>query len=76
MATSSRFIFLKNETSSNNTATSLNPILEGYEQQPIVSIDEAIIPIKHLFININRYVKLAKKECRNPQNNLTQDESA
>ncbi|CAF4213874.1 unnamed protein product [Rotaria sordida] len=54
-----------------NWTTSILDVLK-----PIVSIDEAIIPIKNLFININRYVKLAKKECRNPQNNLTQDESA
>jgi hypothetical protein len=48
----------------------------GYEQKPIVSIDEAIIPLIPVVSAIENQTYIAKMRCRNPANGLTQDEAA
>jgi len=53
----------------------LSPI-KGYENKPLVSLEEAVEPISYLFDSIEQYVWVSKKNCNNPKDGLTQDESA
>jgi hypothetical protein len=53
----------------------LTPIA-GYQNEPDLPLDEAISPIAHLFIDLEQNVWIAKFNCENPQDGLTQDESA
>ncbi|CAF1426127.1 unnamed protein product [Didymodactylos carnosus] len=51
--------------------------IKGYENEPLVSLEKAIEPIAHLFNSeIWDNVETAKEKCRQPADNLTQDESA
>ncbi|CAF1581784.1 unnamed protein product [Didymodactylos carnosus] len=50
--------------------------IKGYQDQSLVSLEEAIKPIAHLFDDLAEHVWIAKKNCKNPTDNLTQDESA
>jgi hypothetical protein len=50
--------------------------IKGHEKMPLVSLEKAIEPISHLFDDINQYVWTAKNNCQNPEEGLTQDESA
>ncbi|CAF1435442.1 unnamed protein product [Adineta ricciae] len=43
---------------------------------PLVSLEEAIKPVQHLFTSLKTYVCIAKKNCQNPKDDLTQDKSA
>jgi hypothetical protein len=43
---------------------------------PLVPLEKAVEPISHLFDDINQYLWTAKKNCQNPEERLTQDESA
>ncbi|CAF1446353.1 unnamed protein product [Adineta ricciae] len=49
--------------------------LEGYEKCPLVSLKEAVQSIKPSIHNWESMVEVAKRNCRNPANGLTQDES-
>ncbi|CAF0950817.1 unnamed protein product [Rotaria sordida] len=53
----------------------LTPI-EGYEKKPLVSLEEAVRPLRHLLHNLDNMVSTAKWNTREPQDNLTPDESA
>lgn len=53
----------------------LTPI-GGYQLQPLVSLEEAVRPLSHLLHNLNNMVCTAKWNSREPQDNLTTDESA
>ena len=53
---------------------SLTP-LEGYEKYPLVSLKEAIQPLKLLLYNIDSMIEIAKRNCRKPSDGLTCDES-
>lgn len=53
----------------------LTPI-RGHVNMPLVSLEEAVKPISHLFDSIDQYVWTAKQNCENPEDGLTQDESA
>lgn len=53
----------------------LNPIT-GYEKMPLVSLEIAVRPVAHMFLHLEKYVWIAKRNCENPADNLTQDESA
>ncbi len=53
----------------------LSPI-KGYENMPLVSLEQAIESISHLFDSIEQYVGISKENCKNPEDGLTQDESA
>ncbi|CAF1467171.1 unnamed protein product [Adineta steineri] len=53
----------------------LTPI-HGYEKVPLVSLKEAIEPIKSLLYNADIMVEIAKRNSRKPADDLTSDESA
>ncbi|CAF0968718.1 unnamed protein product [Rotaria sordida] len=53
----------------------LTPI-EGYEKKPLVSLEDAVRPLRHLLHNLDNMVSTAKWNTREPQDNLTPDESA
>jgi hypothetical protein len=53
----------------------LTPI-EGYEKVPLVSLKEAVQPIRSLFHNIDSMAETARRNSRKPADNLTPDESA
>jgi hypothetical protein len=50
--------------------------IAGYEQMPIVSLEEAVEKLVHLLPLIRTYVHVAKERCKKPAEGLTQDESA
>ncbi|CAF1228265.1 unnamed protein product [Rotaria sordida] len=53
----------------------LTPI-EGYEKLPLVSLIDAIQPIKSLLHNADSMTETARRNSRKPADNLTPDESA
>jgi hypothetical protein len=54
----------------------LTPI-QGYEKQPLVSLEEAVEPIVPFLPDVKRMALLAKNKCKKPpSNNLSIDESA
>ncbi|CAF1410231.1 unnamed protein product [Rotaria sordida] len=50
--------------------------ISGYEKMPIVSLEEAVEPLIPLLPSVKSYAYAAKKKCKKPADNLTQDESA
>ncbi|CAF0877219.1 unnamed protein product [Adineta steineri] len=50
--------------------------ITGYEQMPLVSLEEAVDKIVHILPFIQTYAHIAKERCKNPADKLTQDESA
>lgn len=50
--------------------------IEGYAKAPLVSLEEAIEPLVPILPDVRRHAYAAKQKCRNPADNLTQDESA
>ena len=50
--------------------------IEGYEKAPLVSLQEAIQPIKSLLYNADSMVEIARRNSRKPADGLTPDESA
>ncbi|CAF4156085.1 unnamed protein product, partial [Adineta steineri] len=51
--------------------------IRGYEKMPIVSLEEAVIPLISILPEIQDYAYVAKERCESvPPDNLTQDESA
>ncbi|CAF3845438.1 unnamed protein product [Rotaria sp. Silwood1] len=50
--------------------------ISGYENEPLVSLETAVQPLIPLLPTIQRYVDTSKERCKNPADNLTQDESA
>ncbi|CAF1302171.1 unnamed protein product, partial [Adineta steineri] len=56
--------------------TMLMPI-EGYEEMPIVPLEEAVVPLVSIVPKIQNFVYVAKQRSKSvPADNLTQDESA
>jgi hypothetical protein len=55
--------------------TMLLPI-EGYEKKPLVSLEEAIVPLIKLVPDLERKAWIAKLRATNPADGLTQDQSA
>jgi hypothetical protein len=53
----------------------LSPI-RGYEDKPLVPLSETINPIEGFFNDIQDYVYVALRNCENPADDLTQQESA
>ncbi|CAF1207748.1 unnamed protein product [Adineta steineri] len=53
----------------------LTPIT-GYEKMPIVSLEEAVEPLVSILPTVKSHAYAAKKRCKKPADNLTQDESA
>jgi hypothetical protein len=50
--------------------------IEGYEKKPLVSLEEAVIPVKTLIHNLDTMVWTAKRNSSKPPDGLTTDESA
>ncbi|CAF1434136.1 unnamed protein product [Adineta steineri] len=50
--------------------------ISGYEEMPIVSLEEALEPLVHILPRVKSYARTAKNKCKQPADNLTQDESA
>ena len=56
-----------------------NPLklIEGYENEPLVSLEEALAPFHGTIDGLDEYVREAKMKCHNPsKQDLTHDESA
>ncbi|CAF4949467.1 unnamed protein product, partial [Rotaria sp. Silwood1] len=53
----------------------LSPI-EGYENMPLVTIEEAVKPLVKIVPKVERNVHIVKENCTNPADGLTTDESA
>ncbi|CAF4126436.1 unnamed protein product [Rotaria sordida] len=53
----------------------LTPI-NGYQNAPLLPLEEAISAVSHFFIDLEENVYIAKYNCQNPEDELTQDESA
>ncbi|CAF2949765.1 unnamed protein product [Rotaria sp. Silwood2] len=53
----------------------LSPI-SGYEEMPLVSLEETVEKLVHILPTVQSYAYVAKQRCKNPANGLTQDESA
>ncbi|CAF3860722.1 unnamed protein product [Rotaria magnacalcarata] len=49
---------------------------DGYDKIPIVSLEQAVLPLVHFLPQIQTYVHLIKHKCANPADGLTPDESA
>jgi hypothetical protein len=50
--------------------------IRGYEKKPLVSLEEAVIPLREIFHGVGEQVYYAKHNCQEPKDGLTQDESA
>ncbi|CAF0981264.1 unnamed protein product [Adineta steineri] len=51
--------------------------IEGYEEMPIVSLEEAVAPLVSILPKVQNYAYVAKERCESvPPDDLTQDESA
>ncbi|CAF5027307.1 unnamed protein product [Rotaria sp. Silwood1] len=50
--------------------------IEGYENMPLVTIEEAVKPLVKIVPKVERNVHIVKENCRNPADGLTTDESA
>lgn len=54
----------------------LSPI-SGYENQPILSLEEALEPVQSLFVNLVDNIRVANERCYYPnKDGLTKNESA
>ncbi|CAF3785742.1 unnamed protein product [Rotaria sp. Silwood1] len=52
------------------------PPIEGYENMPLVTIEEAVKPLVSIVPKVERNVHIVKLNCKNPADGLTTDESA
>ena len=50
--------------------------IEGYERKPLLSLEEAVVPIENTLDNLDSKVKTAKRNSRQPPDGLSSDESA
>jgi hypothetical protein len=53
----------------------LSPI-GGYEEMPLVSLEEAVSKLVHLLPAVQSHAYVAKQRCKKPADGLSQDESA
>ncbi len=75
---------IQREYSSNSPFTNIyfytsNPmkLIEGYEDEPLVSLEEALRPFDDKIDQLSYYIKEAKTKCHYPsEHSLTRDESA
>ncbi|CAF5073565.1 unnamed protein product, partial [Rotaria sp. Silwood1] len=52
------------------------PPIQGYDEQPLVSLDEAVKPLESIVPQVNHMVWTVKSNCTKPKDGLSQDESA
>jgi len=50
--------------------------IEGHEKMPLVTLEDAVIPLIPILPGIRRKVYIAKLKCENPADGLTSDQSA
>ena len=50
--------------------------IQGYENMPLVSLEEAVIPLASLVPDVKQMVWIAKQNCIHPKDGLTPNESA
>ncbi|CAF1425202.1 unnamed protein product, partial [Rotaria sp. Silwood1] len=50
--------------------------IEGHEKMPLVTLEEAVVPLISILPDIRRKVHTAKLKCKNPADGLTSDQSA
>ncbi|CAF4490268.1 unnamed protein product [Rotaria socialis] len=50
--------------------------ISGYAKSPLVSLEEAVVPLVPIVADIQSHAYIAKLKCKKPVDNLTQDESA
>ena len=50
--------------------------IEGYEDKPLVSLEEAVKSLVKIVPNVERNVFIVKENCKSPEDGLTSDESA
>lgn len=51
--------------------------IDGYQERPLMPLEKAIEPAKHLFgRNIDEMIHVAKERCQYPKDGLSSDESA
>ncbi|CAF2829500.1 unnamed protein product [Rotaria sp. Silwood2] len=50
--------------------------IEGYENMPLVSIEDAVKPLVSIVPKVERNLYIVKQNCKNPADGLTTDESA
>ncbi|CAF1372887.1 unnamed protein product [Rotaria sp. Silwood1] len=50
--------------------------IEGYEQSPLVTLEEAVKPLVNIVPKVERNVFIVKQNCQEPEDDLTTDESA
>ncbi|CAF4982735.1 unnamed protein product, partial [Rotaria magnacalcarata] len=48
----------------------------GYSKVPLVSLEEAVVPLVPILPDVQAHAYVAKLKCKKPADNLTQDESA
>ncbi|CAF2589818.1 unnamed protein product [Rotaria sp. Silwood2] len=48
----------------------------GYEEMPVVSLEEAVEPLVSILPAVQSHAYVAKQRCENPADGLTQDQSA
>ena len=53
-----------------------NQSINNYDQIPLVTLEQAVEPLKDLIPHVIDMVKLVKEKCLRPANNLSADESA
>jgi len=61
---------------SDEPVTHLLAPITGYQDVPLVSLEESIEPVSHLFDGIEGNVWVAKENCKTPADGLSQNESA
>jgi len=50
--------------------------IQGFDKMPLVSLEEAVIPLVLLVPDVEQMVWIAKQNCSHPKDNLSPDESA
>ncbi|CAF1237696.1 unnamed protein product [Didymodactylos carnosus] len=50
--------------------------IKGYQNEPLLPLEEAVKPIQQFFNNLEEHVWIAKENCQTPKDDLTQDEAA
>ncbi|CAM2727446.1 unnamed protein product [Rotaria socialis] len=50
--------------------------IEGYENMPLVTLEEAVQPLAGIVPKVKRNVKIVKQNCQQPKDGLTIDQSA
>ncbi len=50
--------------------------IEGHEKMPLVTLEDAVVPLIPILPDIRRKVHVAKQNCKNPADGLTSDQSA